>query len=167
MGTVYYYANPARREWFPADALGGSAKFAGVGHGLTSRALTLLLVRVESRPPESGPVRVGRWSGEPVSLIGDSDPDWERCRDEFADLSADVALLVLGYDGFGRLGDAADGDDTLFAQLCHLAATRQAPELDPHLKSRFGVNYAARYREVCRRRTGSVPKDIARPGGGG
>ena len=166
MGTTYHYANLTRREWFPADALGGNPKFAGLGLGLTARAFSLLLVRVATPAPDADPVRVGRWSGDAVAMVGDTDPEWSRYRDEFADLSADVIVLVFGCDGLGELGEAADGDDALFAQLCHLAVTRQAPELEPHLKERFGVNFVKRYRDVCRSRGWWTPKDIARPGPG-
>jgi hypothetical protein len=165
MGTTYHYASLTRREWFPTDALGGSPKVGGLGLNLTARGFELLLVRGHAPAAADSRVRTGRWSGDAIAIIGDTDDDWLRYNDEFADLTADVILLVASLDGFERIGDAAEEDGGLFMQLCHLVVTRQAPELEPHLRQRFGARFWSRYQDLCRERSWFKPRDIARAGG--
>jgi hypothetical protein len=153
MGTTYHYANLTKREWFSTDSLGGSAKLSGLGLNLTARAFDLLLV----------PVGGGRWVGDAVAIIGDTDDNWLQYNDEFADLTADVILLVISHDGFDRVGAAAEEDSSLFMQLCHLVVTRQAPDLELHMRERFGTRFWQRYKDLCRERMWFKPRDIARP----
>ncbi|WP_020470856.1 hypothetical protein [Zavarzinella formosa] len=163
MGITYHYANLTKREWFSTDALGGNPKFGGVGLNLTARGFDLLLVRGYTQAGTDGPVRVGRWSGDSVTIVGDTDDDWLRYHDEFADLTADIILLVVSCDGFERVGDAAAEDSGLFMQLCHLVMTRQAPELEAHMRQRFGMRFYSQYQEQCRESSSFKPKDLVRP----
>jgi len=162
MGTTYHYANLTKREWFSTDALGGNAKLSGLGLNLTARAFDLLLVHGFAPVLPDSPVGLGRWAGDAVSIIGDSDDNWLQYNDEFADLTADVILLVISRDGFDRVGAAAEEDVYLFAQLCYLVATRQAPSLEAHMRERFGTQFWQRYKEL-RYKTSFKPRDIARP----
>jgi hypothetical protein len=164
MGTTYSYANLTQREWFSADALGGSSKSSGLGFNLGARAFDLLLVRGGGHSP-SDPVRMGRWAGDSIAIVGDDDGEWLRYLEEFADLGADVILLVHAHDGFERLGEAAERDDGLFMQLCHLVVTRQALQLEPDMKSRFGANFRQRYKDLCAENRWFKPKDISRVAG--
>ncbi len=164
MGTTYHYASLTKREWFSTNALGGNSKLGGLGLNLTARGFELLLVR-GSAPPNS-PVRVGRWSGDAIAIIGDTDTDWLRYNDEFTDLTADIILLVLSHDGFERIGDEAADDSSLFMQLCHLVVTRQAPALEAHMRKKFGIPFLSRYQDLCADRSWFKPRDIARPGAG-
>ena len=166
MGTTYHYANLTKREWFSTDALGGNSKFRGLGLNLTARGFDLLLVRGPAPAEADGPVRVGRWSGDSVAIVGDTDDDWLRYHDEFADLTADVILLVASCDGFERIGDAAADDSGLFMQLCHLVVTRQSPELEAHMRQRYGTRFYSQYQEKCRECSWFKPRGIARPGSG-
>lgn len=164
MGVTYHYANLTKCEWFAADALGGDAKARGLGLNLTARAFDLLLLGGHAQSV-SGSVDLGRWSGDRVTLIGDTDDDWPRYLEEFTDIQADVILLVYAYDGFERIASAAEKDDGLFMELCHLVLTRQALELEPHLRQHFGANFRQRYKDLCGERGWFKPKDVAFPAG--
>jgi hypothetical protein len=164
MGTTYHYASLTKREWFPTDALGGNPKLGGLGLNLTARGFDLLLVRGQAPAVAADLVCAGRWSGDAVAIIGDTDEEWLRYNDEFADLTADVILLVAARDGFDRIGDAAEEDSGLFMQLCHLVVTRQAPELEPQMRQRFGTRFWSRYQDLCHERSWFKPRDVARRG---
>ena len=88
MGTTYHYANLTKREWFSTDALGGSAKLSGLGLNLTARGFDLLLVHGFATSTSDSAVRPGRWAGDAVAIIGDTDDNWLQYHDEFADLTA-------------------------------------------------------------------------------
>ncbi len=113
--------------------------------------------------PDS-PVRAGRWAGDAVAIIGDTDDNWLQYNDEFVDLTADVILLVISRDGFDRVGSTAEEDSSLFMQMCHLVVTHQAPDLEKHMRERFGTRFWQRYKDLCRDAACFHPKDIARPG---
>jgi hypothetical protein len=162
MATTYHYANLTKREWFSTDALGGSAKFKGLGLNLTARAFDLLLVCIPGETVPEAPVSIGRWVGDSIAIVGDSDDNWLNYFAEFADLSADVILLIVSRDGFERVGDAAAEDDSLFVQLCHLVVTRQSLVLEPHMRKRFGFGFYQRYKDLCQG-TSFNPRDLARP----
>lgn len=166
MGTTYRYANLTKREWFDTDALGGNPKLSGLGLNLTARGFDLLLVHGCAPAMLDSPVRIGRWACDAVAIIGDTDDNWLRYNDEFADLTADVILLVVSHDGFDRVGEASEEDSSLFMQLCHLVVTRQAPILEPHMRERFGTRFWQRYKDLCRERRSFKPRDIARSGPG-
>jgi hypothetical protein len=165
MGTTYRYANLTKREWFDADALGGSSKAGGLGLSLTARAFDLLLVSGHPHAPSRG-VSWGRWARDSIALIGDADDEWPRYREEFADIGADVILMLYARDGFERIGSAAEEDPELFMELCHLVVTRQALQLEPHMKERFGANFRQRYKKLCEERGGFKPKDVVFAEGG-
>ncbi|VTR96260.1 unnamed protein product [Gemmata massiliana] len=164
MGTTYHYASLTKREWFSTDTLGGNSKFRGLGLNLTARGFDLLLVRDLAPVAPAGPVRAGRWAGDAVAIISDTDDEWLRYYDEFADLTADIILLVVSHDGFDRIGDAAAEGSGLFMELCHLVVTRQTPVLEAHMRARFGARFWSRYQDVCREHSWFKPGDIARPG---
>jgi hypothetical protein len=162
LGTTYHYTNLTKREWFSADALGGSSKFHGLGLNLTARAFDLLLLDLKHTNPTSlTSVDVGRWIGDHVALIGDTDDNWSMYYEQFADIEADVILMLFAYDGFEHLAAAAEDDDGLFRQLCHLALTGQAPALTPHLSQLFGTNFRQRYKELCGKAAWDSPKNVA------
>jgi hypothetical protein len=100
-----------------------------------------------------------------IATVGDTDPEWLACLDGFADLEADVILLVYRNDGFARIGAAALADQGLFMQLCHLVVTRQALHLEPHMTRQFGAKFRQRYRELCERDCNFKPKDRRHPHG--
>ncbi|QEL14243.1 hypothetical protein [Limnoglobus roseus] len=164
MGTTYHYANLTKQEWFSTDALGGSAKLRGLGLNLTARAFDLLFIAGLAPATVTDPVRPGRWVGDVVVIIGDTDENWLRYNDEFADLTADVILLVHTCDGFDRIASAAEEYDALFMQVCHIVSTGQAPELESQMKQRFGTSLRQRYKELCQNNRWFKPKDVARPG---
>ena len=148
MGANYSYYNLTKRERFSCDALGGNSRRPGCGRDLTSRAFHLLLIDTTRFPKTIG-VELEQWSGDSICLLTDTDVDWTRYEQEFADISADLILLVLRRDGYETIGEAAEVDDHLFMQICHLAVTKQAPELEPHLKEQFGTNWRQRYKDKC------------------
>jgi hypothetical protein len=160
MGTTYHYASLTKREWFSISALGGNCKLGGLGRNLTARGFELLLVR----GPDSvnSTVQLGHWSGDSIAIIGDTDTDWLRYNTEFTDLTADLILLVASCDGFDIVGEAAAKDDGLFMQLCHLVATRQAPEFEARMSAMFGKRFLSRYHDLCLARTWFKPMDLAR-----
>jgi hypothetical protein len=166
MGTTYNYANLTKREWFDASALGGNPKLLGVGEGLTAHAFALLLVDIRGQDLVSNsPGLLGHWAGDSIALIGDSDPAWLKYLEDFADLQADMILLVFRYDGFERLGDVAENYAPLFIQMCHLIVTRQAMHLEAPMKERFGPDYLKRFKELREKYAYFVPKDLAKPAG--
>lgn len=166
MGTTYHYTNLTKREWFSAAALGGSSKFHGLGLNLTARAFDLLLLDLQhTNPTSSTTVDVGRWIGDHVALIGDTDDNWLQYREQFADIEADVILMLFAYDGFEHLAIAAEHDDGLFRQLCHLALSQQAPALVPHLSQHYGTNFRQRYKDLCQKDSWMETRNVAFPKG--
>jgi hypothetical protein len=161
MGITYHYANLTKREWFPIDALGGGSKLNGLGRTLTARAFELLLVKCSVPSMPNDPVRVGRWAGDAIAVIGDEDDNWLQYGNEFTDLTADVILLLVSEDGFERIGSVAEEDSSLFLQLSYLAGTHQAPVLEPHMKQRFGRRYWRQYQDMCQHQISFKPKDVA------
>jgi hypothetical protein len=166
MGTTYHYTNLTKREWFSADALGGSSKFNGLGLNLSARAFDLLLLDLQhTNPTSSTSVDLGRWIGDHIALIGDTNNKWLQYHEEFADIESDVILMLFAYDGFEHLASAAEEDNGLFRQLCHLALSQQAPALVPHLSQHFGTNFRQRYKELCGKDAWDTPKNVAFPKG--
>jgi hypothetical protein len=164
MGVTYHYSNLTKREWFAADALDGNSKRGGLGLGLTARAFDLLLLGGQPAPA-SGKVHLGRWSCDSVTLIGDTDENWLRYLEEFSDIDADVILMMYAEDGFENIGTAAEGDRSLFMELCHLVVTRQALQLEAEMTRQFGPNFRKRYKDFCAERHWFKPKDVAFPAG--
>lgn len=167
MGSTYHYTNLTKREWFSIDALGGDAKLRGLGLGRAARAFELLLVNDDPLAGQGVPVRIGRWAGDSIAIVGDFDPNWLIYLEGFADLTADVIVMLHAQDGFERIGAAAADDTELFMQLCHLIVTRQALQLEGSMKSQFGASFRQRYKELCAERLGFKPRDIAHPRSGG
>lgn len=122
-----------------------------------------MLMQGYGRATADDVVKVGRWAGDAVAVIGDTNDKWVQYHEEFADLTADVILFMVAWDGFDVVGDAAENDSILFMQLAHLVVTRQAPDLEPHMRRRFGNRFWERYKDMCRGKW-FRPKDIARPG---
>ena len=161
MGIYYYYANATKRECFPIDALGGGLKHNALGFTLASRAFHLLLPGEPGHGPGPPDRLYGRWAGDSIFIIGDDlVPDWNQFVSEYTNIEADAILLVFKTDGFDGIGEAAEKEDTLYMQLCHLAVTGQAPQLEAELKRRFGTGYLQRYTSLCRVRGSFAPKDL-------
>ena len=151
MGPYFYFVSHTRREYFSIDALGGGVKFTAIGRTLASRAFELMLSTCIK----------GRWAGDSVALISDSDTEFVEIREKYADVSANAILEVFSHDGLHDLGPAADQENHLFVQLCYLAATNQAPRLSEALKEHFGPDYLRRYKAACENsQRQSVVKDI-------
>jgi hypothetical protein len=148
MSITYHYANLSKKEWFDASAFGGSGDRHGLGLNLTARAFELLLVRGYQRQSNDDPIAFGRWADDSIAIIGDSDEKWLEYQKHFADLYVDLIPLIHQHDGFAGLAEAAEGDDRLYAQICHLIFTRQAIELESGMKERFGTNFRQRYNDV-------------------
>lgn len=163
MGVYYHYANFTKRERFSIGALGGEVKRSNLGYSLASRAFHLMLAGQPGGVV--GPVSrgtIGRWAGDSIAILGDDiTPDWGKIRDEFVNIEANAIILVYQVDGFEKLGDAAEREDSLFMELCHLVVTRQATELEWHMKQRFGTPYLQKYKELCAQRIWFEPKDLA------
>ena len=161
MGIYYHYANFTKRERFGVGAVGGSSKGWAFGYTLASRAFHLLLAGQPGTVAPSAPGTRGSWAGDSIAVVGDDNmPDWEQFQREFADLEANAILLVYRTDGFEPIGEVAESNTFLFMQLCHLVATRQAMELEPHLKQRFGGPFLRRYKELCKEHFWFKPKDV-------
>lgn len=159
MGTYDHYVNLTKHERFAAD-FGGGAKQHALGRTLASRAFHLMLV---GAPNVGAPAQQrGRWSGDAIAIVGDDlRPDWERLQQDFTDIEANAILLVFNVDGFDSIAEAAQRDTALFMELCHLVASRQAMEIDPHMKRVFGGQYLHRYKELCKEKAWFKPKDLA------
>ena len=151
MGVSYHYVNRARREHFAASALGGGDKRAALGRTLAARAFHLMLL------PDHP---AGRWAGDPITLLGDSDPGWNEIRDHYTDVRAHAIRAVFEEDGFAPLGEAAATSDGLFMSLAHLALTRQLPALDDGLRAAFGADYPKHYARLCDTRPWFRPADL-------
>jgi hypothetical protein len=164
LGTTYHYANLTKREWFSAGALGENDKLSGLGVTLASRAFHLLLIREGEPSKIEEPVRLGRWAGDAVLLVGDDDEEWDRYRDELVAIDADVILLLHEHNGFERIGEAAARNDVLFMQLCHLVATAKVPRLEAEMRGKFGSGFLRRYKELYKTINWFVPKELGRPG---
>lgn len=163
MGVYYHYANFTRRERFGVDAVGGGNKLSNLCYTLASRAFHLFLVDSSGRKEDTPRHGLGRWAGDSVAIVGDDlMPDWEGFKAEFTDIEANAILVVFRADGFEQIGDVARRDSRLFMQLCHLAVSRQVPDLDPQLKQAFGGRYLARYKELCEQ-WGFHPKVLVMP----
>jgi hypothetical protein len=162
VGTTYHYANLTKREWFSADVLGGSSKWTGLGFNLGSRAFDLLLL--DRHPQDNDPrvVSIGRWAGDSVAIVGDATDRWLQYRAEFDNLAADVVMLIYRCDGFDSIAEVAQHDTSVFIQLCHLAVTRQSPELEPHLGEKFGSSFRRKYKDFLSKSPTPAPFDLLR-----
>lgn len=165
MSVYYSYANYSKHERFGVDAVGGSGKLGAFGYTLASRAFHLMLVgppRSAGSPPRGS--RLGRWAGDSIAIVSESNvSDWEQFETQFTDIEADAILTIFHADGFEQIGQAAQGDVGLFMELCHLAVTRQAIELDSPIKAAFGVRYLHRYKELCNEYPWFRGKDLIDP----
>ncbi|HET6250951.1 MAG TPA: hypothetical protein VFE47_24900 [Tepidisphaeraceae bacterium] len=162
MGVYYYYANFTRYERFCIDSLGGGMKRAAIGNTLASRAFHLMLTGEPGGTVAALPETAGRWVGDSIAIVGDDHlPDWEQFQQEFTDIEANAILLVFRADGFERLGEAAEKQNSFFMQLCYLVATRQVLDLEPHLKKQFGAHYLRRYKAFCQKDPRFLGKDLA------
>jgi len=160
MGVYYHYFNFTKRERFCIDALGGGVKSAAIGRTLAARAFDLMLVGL---PHDRSHAFNGRWAFDSVALVGDDalpTEQWEQLRDEFADVTADAITTLFKSDGFEELGTAAERNDPLFLQLCHLVATRQLPALEPQMSWRFGDGFLKRYKELMLKHPSFVAVDL-------
>jgi hypothetical protein len=158
MGVDYHYANLTKREWFAADTFGENSKQSGLGCGLSARAFQLLLLRRELASVSK--FDVGRWSTDSVTLIGDNHKEFEKYEEDFADVSADVIVMVYAFDGFEEIAEAAGKSKNLFMELCHLVVTHQKQSLERHLIQHFGANYRQHYSELCKQRP-FMPRNLA------
>jgi hypothetical protein len=162
MGTTYHYTNLTKREWFASNALGGNSKFSGLGLNLTARAFDLLLVR-GCTSANSHTVAVGRWAGDCITLVGDTEDNWLQYQEEFRDIEADVILMLFACDGFERIADSAQDDPRVFMELCHLVVSRQVVQLENHMKQYFGSDFLSRYKQLCIDWSCFQPKNLAFP----
>ena len=148
MGAYFHYVNHTKKEFFAIDTLGGGSKFSDIGYSLTARAFSLLVIKPIPDFTWFNHRICGRWYGNNVALEpDDSNPDWEKIM-AYADISADVAVMLYEIDGFQPLADVAKHDDNLFLQLVYLVVTQQAPDLERELVLHFGVSYQTRYNEL-------------------
>jgi hypothetical protein len=161
MSVTYHYANLTKQEWFDASAFGGSGDRHGLGSNLTARAFELLLVRGYQRQTPEDPIAFGRWADDSIAIVGDTDEKWLEYRDQFADLYADLIPLINRSEGSAALAQAAETNDRLYVQICHLIFTRQTMELESGMKERFGANYRQRYKDTLPKLERSEqPKDL-------
>lgn len=130
MSDVYLYANLDSREYLMVNALGGGNKVGSIGRNLGARAVGLLLL--------------GRWSGERVQVVGESDELFERAEAEFADIATVAAELVLAHDGADELLTAADDDRRLYAMLGQMVIAGQNATLRHAMQNRFGMQWQKR-----------------------
>ena len=90
--------------------------------------------------------------------------DWYKVTVDDIHKNGGVTLLNQ-YDGFAGLGEAADKDDRLYVQICHLIFTRQAVKLESGMKERFGPNFRQRYKDAPPRlQRFEQPKDLSSSG---
>jgi hypothetical protein len=148
MSISYHYANLSKQEWFGASAFGGSGNRHGLGINLTARAFELLLVRGYTKQTKEDPIAFGRWADDSIAIVGDTDKKWLEYLEQFVDLYVDLIPLINRSDGFAGLGEAAEKNDRLYVQICHLIFTRQAMELENGMKERFGANFRQRYKDA-------------------
>jgi hypothetical protein len=162
MGIYYHYANFTKRERLAVDALGGSPRFSAAGRTLAARAFHLLMFdRTPGAPGDDPKHWQGRWARDSVAIVGDDLlPDFEKFKAEFADIGANAILLVHSADGFEEIAEAAHKSKSLFMELCYLVSTRQALELEPHMKQEFGGRYLQRFKELCREDRLFTPVDL-------
>jgi len=163
MGTYYHYVNLTKRERFSIATLGGGMKHGAIGRTPATRVFELLLTRRKQpdRPPESGSLSVGHWAGDQIAILGDdSEPAWEKIKEEFADIAANAIMLFKAIEGFEALGEAAASSDELFMEVCHLIVTRQAAGLMEPMQARFGSDFLSHYGKLCTERKWFVPKDL-------
>lgn len=159
MGVYCYYVNFTKRERFPIDALGGGIKERCIGNTLAAKAFHWMLVGEPGLGP--APEKFGRWSGDAVAIIRDEHiTDWWQFKDDFKDIEADV-ILMFADRSFEEMCAACDDREELYAQLCHLILTGQAPQLEARMLRKFGKGYLQRYTDYCNCNPSYRPKDLA------
>ena len=163
MGTYFYYVNFTRRERFSISALGGGDKLSSIGRNLAARAFELMVTRRGTGLLGELPALCGRWAGDEVAVVGDDwDEDWDAIRESHVDIGANVILLLMEFDGFEPLREAAEQDSFLFMQLCHLATTGQSKPLEKEMEHHFGVDFRRRYKQMCQERVWFQPLNIVK-----
>lgn len=157
MGTYYRYVNWDLEEYFGLEIGGFNGKLPGAGHTPAARALALLLVEGSGAPDGTEPSGtqpiVGRWHRSRVSLEGEEAPAFvEAAEAGFADVSADVLIMICLFDHDRQLAELLD-NDAFYLQVAHLVVTRQLTDgLRLKLETLLGDNHEARYRLLAKDR---------------
>jgi len=136
MGASYDYVNHSTKEYFSIGALGGGTGHRDVGRNLEARVLGLLL-------------KGGRWAGDRIEIVGDTDPLWEKIVETYVDIAANAIETAFYHDRLKDLGPAAERDDPLFIRLGYLATTKQVQGLHAAMIEYFGKGYPKRFKETC------------------
>ena len=166
MGTYFHYVNFTKRERFRISALGGGDKLSNVGLNLAARAFELMLTRRPAEEFKKLPDLCGRWAGDEVAVVGDDwDSGWDAIQKDYVDIGANVLLMLMEFDGFEPVGEAAERDASLFMQLCHLATTAQSGALEKEMEKHFGGDFRRTYKQMCRERSWFAPLDVVEGGG--
>lgn len=150
MGAYYHYVNFSKKERFSVDSLGGGSKLGAIGYTLGSRAFHLMLVEM-----------TGRWAGDKIAILGDDhSPIWDEVYSDFIEIDANVIMTVFMEDGFDELKEYALEDTDFLMQLCYMADSKQALELESDLQSICSGSYKERYAELCKVNYKFRPLDI-------
>lgn len=166
MGTTYFVANTAKRQYFDPGHAGGSenSKRSGILRGLGGHALAQLLL-----PGNDLHFHLETWIGDPLVLVGDdtetneiellkpfqrdAEQDayhivTEQFDDVTINLIAQLCTCERILDDFLGL---AELEYHVFLNLAHAAIYLKASHVEIALQQRFGSDWQKRYYEILRK----------------
>jgi hypothetical protein len=165
MGTTFFLANIAKRQYFdPSDAGGAeNTKRSGILWGMSGHALAQLLL-----PDADLGFSLESWIGDPLVLVGDEcDPNtidllkpfqdtldqdsYHIVTEQFDNISLNlIAHLCKRREPFHHFLDVAVQDDGAFVNLAHTILYLGAKHIELGLIARFGADWRDRYHEILK-----------------
>lgn len=162
MGTTYFVANVAKRQYFdPGSICGGNSKRSGILWGMGGHALALLLL-----PDAKLDFHLVSWVGDPLVLVGDeTSPNsievlkplqhvpeqdaYHIATEQFDDITLNlIALLGKQERALDCLLDSAERHSNDFVHLAHAMMYLSARHIEIAFIKRFGANWRDRYDSI-------------------
>ena len=127
MGVSHLYANAAKNQFYDCGLFGFSSNFSAIGKGPGARALALLL---SDR---------GTWKNDPVSIVAETSPEFEKIYVCGIDIEVEVELMLIDVDGLEWLEELLDRSISAFHTTCALAFLLRRADLVAMLDKKFGI----------------------------
>lgn len=165
MGTTYFVANLAKRQYFDPSYAGGSenSKRSGVLYGLSGHALGQLLM-----PRNQLDFYLESWIGDGLVLVGDEgDPNdieqlklFQKAPDQdayhivtelFDDISLNLIAQLCKRTAFlNHFLDLAEECSWVFMNLAHAFMFLPARSIEFAFIARFGTDWRHRYNDILK-----------------
>jgi len=164
MGTTYFVANTAKRQYFDPGHVGGSenTKRSGILRGLGGHALAQRLL-----PDADLHFHLEPWIGDPLVLVGDdAEPSeiellkpfqrsiedaYHIVTEQFDDITINlIAHLCTRPFILEEFVELAEKEYHVFLNLAHAVTYLRAPHIEIELEKRFGKDWRKRYYEILK-----------------